>query len=181
MNKAFIQPVTNGEEWKDIAGYEGLYKISNYGRVKSLCGFNGHKYIERERILTPCKQKTNAYYGRAVVNLHKGKSQKTYKVHRLVANAFIDNPHKYKVVNHKDGNPLNNHYLNLEWCTQKHNVQHAIQNELRIYRINTIDKETMLDLLNSGRTYDEISELLGIAKGTVFNYIKKFRIKKYYK
>lgn len=68
----------------------------------------------------------------------------------------------------------------MEWCTQKYNIHHAIDNELRVRVIDTIDKETMVDLLNYGKTYDEIAEILGIARGTVFNYIKKFNIKKIY-
>lgn len=55
-----------------------------------------------------------------------------------------------------------------------------IDNELTIRRINTIDRETMVDLLNNNFTYDDIANMLGIAKGTVFNYIKKFNIKKIY-
>lgn len=105
---------------------------------------------------------------------------KDFKVHRLVAKAFIQNPNNYKMVNHIDGNPLNNNANNLEWCTQKENIRHAIDNELTIRRINTIDRETMVDLLNNNFTYDDIANMLGIAKGTVFNYIKKFNIKKIY-
>lgn len=168
------------EVWKDIKGYEGLYQISNLGRVKSLMGWNGHKHIPREKILTCSNQKVSGNYHRSVVKLFNGKNKKDYKVHRLVAEAFIPNPNGYNIINHKDGNPLNNRVDNLEWCTQKYNIEHAIINENIIHRINTIDRETMVDLLNNNFSYDEIAEILGVAKGTVFNYIKKFNIKKIY-
>ncbi|WP_039242623.1 NUMOD4 domain-containing protein [Clostridium botulinum] len=174
------KPIKKSEKWKDIKGYEGIYQISNYGRVKSLIGFNGHKYIKREKILAPYKQRTNKNYSRSVVRLLRNGDKKDFKVHRLVANAFIPNPNNYNVVNHIDGNPLNNRVDNLEWCTQKMNVNHAIENELIISRIKTIDRQTMVNLLNNNFNYDEISKILGVAKGTVFNYIRKFNIKKIY-
>lgn len=170
----------NKEEWKSIKGYEGLYEISSFGRVKSLLGWNGRKYIQRERILAPYKQQSNKYYSRSVVKLTKDNKTKDFKVHRLVAEAFIPNPNNYKVVNHIDGNPLNNNVENLEWCTQKMNIKHALNNELTITRIKTIDRETMVELLNNNFNYDEIAKMLGVAKGTVFNYIRKFKIRKIY-
>ena len=170
----------NEELWKDIKGYEGLYQVSSFGRIKSLLGWNGHKYVYREKILNPYMQNSKGTYYRSVVKLKKNGKAKDYKVHRLVAQAFIPNPNNLPQINHIDGNPLNNNVNNLEWCTQKYNVNHAIDNELKINRINTIDRETMVDLLNYGKSYDEIAKILGITKVTVFNYIKKFNIKKIY-
>ncbi len=143
-------------------------------------GWNGRKYVSRERILAPYKQQSNKNYYRSSVKLIKDGIKKDYKVHQLVAKAFIENPNNYTIINHKDGNPLNNNANNLEWCTQAQNVKHAIDNELMIQRINTIDRETMVELLNNGFNYDQIADMLDIAKGTVFNYIKKFKIKKIY-
>ena len=60
------------------------------------------------------------------------------------------------------------------------NIKHAINNDLTVTRINTIDRETMVELLNNNFNYDEIANILGVAKGTVFNYIRKFRIRKIY-
>lgn len=168
------------EIWKDIEGYEEYYQVSNFGRVKSFIGWNGHRYIKREQLLNPYKQQSGRNYYRSVVKLKKNKKSKDYRVHQLVAKAFIDNPNNYKIINHKDGNPLNNRVENLEWCTQKENVRHAIENELVIRTINTIDRETILTMLNNDFTYDEIAEKLGIAKGTVFNYIRRFNIRKKY-
>lgn len=169
------------EIWRDIKGYEGLYQVSNIGRIKSLYGWNGKNHIKRERILNPYKRKDKrTTYPRSVIKLVKGDIKKEYKVHRLVAEAFISNPEKKTQVNHIDGNPLNNNASNLEWTTDRENKIHAIENNLKINTINTIDRETMLELLNNGKSYDEIAKLLGIAKGTVFNYIRKFQIKKIY-
>lgn len=170
----------NKEVWKDVKDYEGLYQISNFGRVKSLLGWDGKRYIKRERILSPSKQSLNPDYGRAVVNLCKDGKRKTFKVHRLVATAFLPNPEGLNIINHIDGNPLNNKVDNLEWCDTLHNVNHALDTELKVNRINTIDRETMVMLLNNGFNYDEIANILCVAKGTVFNYIKKFQIKKIY-
>ena len=170
----------NNEIWKDIDGYEKLYKISNYGRIKSLYMWDGHKYIKKEHYINPYISKSSKNYFRNIVKLCKNGEKKDFKVHQLVAKAFIPNPMNYKIVNHKDGNPLNNYVSNLEWCTQKENVKHAIKNELTFKTINSIDRDDLLELLNSGRNYDEIAKILNIGKGTVFNYIKKFDIRKKY-
>lgn len=169
------------EEWRDIQGYEGLYKVSNYGGIKSLISWNGHKYIKKEKILNPYKQDAGVNYYRYVVKLYKNKKKKDFKVHRLVAKAFIANPEDKPNINHIDGNPLNNMVSNLEWCTQKENINHAINTGLNIRTIDTINKDALVTLLNNGYTYDEIAETLGVAKGTVFNYIRRFGIKKIYK
>lgn len=98
------------EIWKDIEGYESLYQVSNLGRVKSKC-------LKNERILKTRKH-PNGY---EIVNL----KSKTYAVHRLVAKTFIPNPNKYKEVNHKDENKLNNKIDNLEWCSRKYNCNYG--------------------------------------------------------
>lgn len=108
------------EIWKDIIGYEGLYQISNLGRVKSL---PRHRvvgwadYWSEEKIL---KQSINNG-GYKYLWLHKNGERKTYKIHRLVATAFLENPHNYRCVNHKDENRQNNIADNLEWCTHSYN------------------------------------------------------------
>ena len=168
------------EEWRDIKGYEGIYQVSNLGRVKSLKGWNGKKYISREKILKVSKQEISKTYCRYKVDLIKDGERKNLKVHRLVAEAFIPNPNNYKEVNHKDSNPLNNCVCNLEWCDHKYNIKHSIDEGNQVRRINTIDRDCMLTLLNSGKNYDDISKILGVSKGTVFNYIRKFKIKKIY-
>ena len=108
------------EIWKDINGYEGLYQISNFGRVKSLerkHNWGGSIYNVSEKIL---KQTTILY---CRVGLTKNKKMKNWLVHRLVADAFVPNPNKYPIVMHKDDNPKNNNYTNLSWGTKYLNSQ----------------------------------------------------------
>ena len=117
------------EIWKDIQGYEGLYQISNLGRVKSLERIiitnNGITKKISEKILKPYL-KGNGYYN---IVLRKDSKTKCYFVHRLVAKEFIPNPDNLPQVNHKDENKLNNNVDNLEWCTSKYNNNYGTHNE----------------------------------------------------
>ena len=97
------------EVWKDVEGYEGLYKISNYGEVWST----------RKQGLLKKGEITSGYYN---VVLTKNKKRKTFYIHRLVANNFIDNTLEKPCVNHIDENKTNNHCSNLEWCTYEENM-----------------------------------------------------------
>lgn len=110
------------EIWKDVVGYEGLYQVSNLGRVKSIGRFvrtgKIHKRFHNGIIMK--QQKTNLGY--MLVGLMDGiRGRKVMRVHRLVATAFIPNPHNLPQINHKDVNPSNNNVSNLEWCDQKYN------------------------------------------------------------
>lgn len=104
------------EEWKDIPGYEGLYAVSNTGKVKAF-----QKVIVKERILKPCL----AGIGYEAVNLYNENGIQREYVHRLVASAFVENPNKLPYVNHKDEVKTNNHADNLEWCTPAYNVNYG--------------------------------------------------------
>lgn len=104
------------EIWRNITGYEGLYQISTLGRVKSF-------HNDGERILK--LQISSGYYR---VNLNKNGSNKNFRVHILVAKAFIPNPENKPVVNHKDLNTMNCRVDNLEWSTYSENTKHAWDN-----------------------------------------------------
>lgn len=105
------------EIWRDICGYEGLYQVSNFGRVKSL-------HFGREKLLKAGVSNT----GYANVTLKKNTTKKTFHVHVLVAKAFLPNPDEKREVNHIDGDKQNNRVENLEWVTSSENTRHAIQN-----------------------------------------------------
>ena len=108
------------EIWKTITQSNDNYLISNYGRVKSLERKLNDGRVWQERIMKP---KLSSGY--PAVSLRVDNTYVTERVHRLVGFAFLDGYKKGYVINHKDGNKLNNHVSNLEWCTQKHNMQHA--------------------------------------------------------
>jgi hypothetical protein len=117
------------EIWKDIKDYEGLYMISNLGRIKSLSRQRNESqpnYITKEKILKP--QKMGNGYLR--VSLYKKKKCCNKAIHTLVAKAFIPNPLNLPEVNHKDGNKHNNNVTNLEWCTDSYNKLHAFKTGL---------------------------------------------------
>ena len=115
------------EYWKPVVGYEGLYEVSNWGGVKSL-------KFGKEKILKPQKDKD----GYLQVTLCKNNIKKVYKVHRLVAEAFLDNPNNYKEVNHKDENKTNNVVTNLEWCDRKYNQNYGTRTERVAEKISKI-------------------------------------------
>ena len=137
------------EQWKNIEGYEGLYQVSNEGRIKSLhreiIYKDGRKKVLEERILHNFISDLGYYH----VMLSKDGVPKRYKVHRLVAKAFIPNPENLPVINHKDENPKNNVVENLEWCTQGYNVHYGTMIERgRKKQLNREDKSKPLDKID---------------------------------
>lgn len=165
------------EIWKDIEGYEGHYKVSNLGRIKSLIKWNGNRYVKCERILKPYRQKSIKNYYRSVIKLKKYGVSKDCKVHRLVAKAFIDNHNNYPMINHIDGNPLNNCVENLEWCTQKENVKHAIDTGLRsVYKIS--ENQLYKLYVTDKKSAKDIAKELGITRQMVYFRLKKYGIKR---
>lgn len=117
------------EEWRDIAGYEGLYQISNLGRVKSLKREVNIKLLNvgwAKREVPELIRKQIIYKnGYAGVQLHKQQRLHLSLIHRLVAKAFIPNPDNKPEVNHKNGNKLDNRVENLEWVTRAENDKHS--------------------------------------------------------
>lgn len=108
----------DGEEWRDIKGFEGWYQVSNFGRIKSL----NRPFKPGDKILHPTLKDD----GYMKVSLLGGRSKgKNMLIHRLVAEAFLPNPDNLPIINHKDENKSNNHVENLEWCTYRYNTMYS--------------------------------------------------------
>lgn len=147
------------EIYKEIEGYEGIYQVSNYGNVKSL----GNDKTRKEKVLKP--QKHN--YGYLMVSLNKQGKHKLHFVHRLVAEAFIDNPNNYEEVNHKDEDKTNNSVINLEWCTRLYNHNYGTINQ----RIAESRSKPVI-CLETGKIYPSLKEVqrqLGFSQGNISN------------
>lgn len=168
-----------GEIWKDIAGYEGLYQVSNMGRVKSL---------ERTRNMNNPNAKSPAFapvneriltFGKSLgyrrVILAKDGVNRGFRVHKLVALAFIPNPENKTQINHKDGDKHNNRAENLEWVTPSENQQHALKTGLRngLKWRKTVNQYSLDGtFIRSWAGYVEINETLGFAKQAICHCCK---------
>ena len=116
------------EKWRDVKGYEGLYKVSDTGKIRSVGRYKqaGNQYRSfsywvRGRELRFSTDKD----GYSITSLTKDGVKKNFKVHRIVAEAFIPNEESKPLINHKDSDRANNSLYNLEWCTAKENAVHA--------------------------------------------------------
>lgn len=146
------------EIWKDVKGYEGLYQVSNLGNVKrfpyTTIGRTIGKrstYIKRFKggILHP----TLANNGYFVINLTKNSKQKIHYIHRLVAEAFLENHRNYPCINHKDECKTNNNVNNLEWCTYAYNNQYnGLLSRASIKRRSIYARPIRITRINDGFT-----------------------------
>ncbi len=156
----------NNEIWKPIAEYEEQYLISNKGNVKSL---------KTDVYLTPNLH--DKKYLR--VSLYKNNKRKHYKLHRLVAIAFIENPNNKPEVNHKDGNKMNNNDWNLEWSTNQENTDHAVLNNLHSSLITR--KLSYDDIIfifeNPALGYKKLSKKFNVSR-SVIQRVRKNKIYK---
>jgi len=161
------------EIWKDIQGYEGKYQVSNIGRVKSLervSTFNNSKGLKKEIII---KSWNDSDYIR--VKLCKESVEKTHRVHRLVANHFLENPLNKSQVNHKNGVKSDNRVENLEWVTNSENAIHAFKNNLRkspsgSNHVNSkLNEEKVLEIRKIGRSKSlkEIADYYSVDKSLI--------------
>ena len=151
------------ENWKDIENYEGLYQVSNLGRVRSLerdVYFpNGTIHRIKEKILVPGLNND----GYANVNLCKNGKKKNIKVHRLVAEAFIPNPENKSQINHKNEVKTDNSVENLEWCDCRYNINFGTRIERQ--------KQTFKDNCKSGKI-KRVKKVFCVELNKTFDYAK---------
>lgn len=166
------------EVWRDIKNYEKLYQISNIGNIKRIEKHSDHG---QEKMM----KQTTGRKGYKMISLSKEKKQKTFCVHRLVAEAFIPNPKNLPQVNHKDGNKANNSVYNLEWCNNSYNQLHANRMGLCKNRVNRVieasSKPVLVydldgNLLFSCSSAREASKLTGVGFKTIsYHCIKQVK------
>jgi len=146
------------EIWRDVPG-SSIYEVSSFGRIRNKV---------KNHILHQSVNKA----GYAHVELRYGYN-KHVLIHRVVASAFCSNPHAYNIVNHKDENKLNNYADNLEWCSQKHNVNYGNGYKTRFKRINQIDENGVI--VNTWDSIKDASEKLGIHRELIGRCVRHER------
>ena len=166
------------EVWKDVEDFAGIYKVSNFGNVKALLkktNFGIGYKIYPERNVKNWKDKKGYCY----VTLSDNGIKKNYLVHRLVAQSFLNNSENKPQVNHIDGIKSNNNLINLEWCTSKENINHAIDNKL----INTkgvnnyqskFSEKQVVDIRNNKLSQDKIAKIYNVSQ-SIISKIKLFK------
>jgi hypothetical protein len=153
------------EIWKEIEGYEGFYFISSLGRVKS-----AKRTTTKGNLMSV---KSNRY---PKVTLCKNGNLKTFNVHRLVANAFIENPHNKKTINHINGVKSDNRVQNLEWNTYKENINHSFKTKLNVVKkgeehhsakIKNKDVDFIIKMSKNGIKDIDIAKKFNVARQTI--------------
>ena len=158
------------EMWRPYAKLNGFVEISNYGNVRN---------PKTDRVLRQAFNKSTGYFSVFVKpNGRQGKG-KYIRVHRAVAETWIENPEQHPVVNHKDGNKLNNHVDNLEWCTYSHNSKHAydlgLVSKIRKHKLDGVDFTDLL-VIPRNREYGfrAHARRFGVSHATLANSVARF-------
>lgn len=144
--------------WRDIKGYEGLYEVSDKGEVRN--------YITRKLIVGDINN-----FGYYRVKLYKNKKQKTFFRHRLVAQAFIQNPDNLPEVNHIDGDKSHNYKENLEWSSRTHNEREA--HRLKIKQYKPFEVKFQNGEIKKYEFAISLANELGVSKRAVQNWLQK--------
>ena len=154
------------EEWKDIIGYEGIYKISNLGRVKRIHG--GYRKVLKKSLFKS---------GYVRVCLTVNAKEKTFRVHRLVAQTFIPNPFNKPYINHIDNNIENNHISNLEWCTSKENKKHCVMQNRQAYGVKNgnskFKEEDIIKIRSCNLSVKEIMKIYKMSETNVRDILNR--------
>lgn len=153
------------ERWLPLSGYEAFYQISDNGQVRSFHSCNRHVSgaIRKPAIAGP------GYYQLPLTDSNGAVKYKY--AHVLVALHFVPNPLNLPKVNHKDGNKLNNHYLNLEWCTQMENIHHAQRTGLS--RVTIVPLSKIRLMRDAGYMFHEIAEEFGVSTSYIWRLLNK--------
>ena len=171
--------IDSDEKWLDVVGYEGLYAVSDKGRVYSQSRTEfvtsvrtgGHYRYRNACLLVP----KNSKLGYPQVGLYKDGVCKRKTVHRLVAEAFIPNPEGLKEVNHKDGDKANSLLCNLEWCTRSQNSLHSTRTlgknrgeDNSVSKLTERNISEIIKLLESGESQTQIAEKFGVSSHAIY-------------
>ena len=166
------------EVWRPVKGYEGIYEVSNIGKVKSceriVIRSNGRKINFPEKIMKPSIN----HKGYEVIDLRKNGKRECGFVHRLVGKAFIENPNNKKQINHKNGIKTDNDVRNLEWVTNQENMIHAYKNGLKDNKKASESRKRKIDQLtlegdfiksynsiNDATKYTNAKNISGVCRG----------------
>lgn len=157
------------EIWRDVSDYEGLYQVSNLGRVKSFRKWKRARCPD-EYILNSSVNNS----GYHVVTLYNGKSKRKFLVHRLVAQAFVENPFSFQNVNHKDEDKNNNTAYNLEWCTVQYNNCYGTAKFRAMLTVGTPVEQRLSsgELLATYRTSTIAEKITGISKKEIMACVR---------
>lgn len=155
------------EFWKDIKGYEGLYQVSNLGRVKSLSRIDARGWNRKEKILKATKTK----HGYLQLSLRKNKKERKYLIHRIVAESFLENKYNYSDVNHIDEDKTNNKLSNLEWCNRTYNCNYGTAQQRRVKNTDMKARSEKIDYNNIASKNSK----------TVYQYTKDFKLVRVWK
>ena len=161
------------EIWKSVDGYEGLFEVSSFGRVRSVQKRDRRGHLHKSRIMKQQMSKT----GYRIVTFTVNGKGSTKKVHRLVATAFLPNPENKPEVNHLDGNTCNNNVSNLEWATPSENILHSFRelgrkpsgNCISALSVNKKLTDEQAELVrHDTRIAEEIAREYGVCKKTIY-------------
>jgi len=168
------------EQWCDVPGYEGIYRVGSFGNVTRAARINhvGTASVSRvsvdsfkaqlkETLLKPILNERGYMW----VGLHKNKIQKTHMIHKIVARAFIPNPDGKQFVNHINGIKTDNRAENLEWCTTSENMKHAFRTGLAKPTNRKISEETARTIkhLQYTKGDTEIAKMMGVTRSLCKN------------
>ena len=168
-----LQDLPN-EEWKDIKDFEGLYQISNYGRVKSLPKYKNTSNKNNKGYMTKCKILHCGYkiQGYLFVNLCKNNARKMITIHKLVCCHFLDNKNDYQVIMHLDNNKENNHISNLKFGTYQENIKSAYDDGLHSNMKSIIQYDKNDNIINDFKSITDASKKTNISITSIANCLK---------